>query len=574
MIKHVKSSSLARIFLFGYSIVLLPITLYFIFYNKVVLVEWEILSVSSCFLTFPIILDPVGLRFRNIVCFISACVIFYSTSYIRGEKYLSRFIWLIMLFVLSINLLVFIPRIACLLLGWDGLGIVSFALVIYYQNRKSLAAGLITVFTNRIGDVLLISAIAISVIQGHWGALYIWNHELFYLVCLCIVVAGMTKRAQIPFSSWLPAAMAAPTPVSALVHSSTLVTAGVFLLIRFYPSLSIISWFSPLVMLFSVLTLLIAGIGARLEQDIKKIIALSTLRQLGVIILALGFKLPMLSLFHLYSHALFKALLFLCAGAIIHNNNNNQDIRMFGVIAPQMPLTAACLNVANLSLCGMPFLSGFYSKDLILESSLFEQSNMLILLIIFLATGLTAAYRMRMFIVVMWNQTNFVPYHQNFDEDRTLTFPMMLLTAGAVVGGLFLQSVIREFSEVIVISIIIKNMTIVVTVMGVLLSMSLWGKVVIINNIKVSIFKYFNNLMWFLVPLSTQPVIKFPLYLGFSIYKSIDQGWLEIIGGQGAIILSRKITEINQKVQSNLISTIMLMIFTCIIVLIVISVGG
>jgi len=210
------------------------------------------------------------------------------------------------------------------------------------------------------------------------------------------MIAAITKRAQIPFSAWLPAAMAAPTPVSALVHSSTLVTAGVFLLIRFFPFLKTFRFFQPALLFISVLTLLIAGIGANYENDLKKVVALSTLSQLGVMIISLGMGMPYLALFHLYTHALFKALLFLCAGAIIHNSSNAQDIRMMGMIASQAPLTTTCINVANLSLCGAPFLSGFYSKDLILEISLFQPTSFLMVLLIFIATGITAAYSFRL----------------------------------------------------------------------------------------------------------------------------------------------------------------------------------
>ena len=209
-------------------------------------------------------------------------------------------------------------------------------------------------------------------------------------------MAGITKRAQIPFSAWLPAAMAAPTPVSALVHSSTLVTAGVFLFIRFYPTLGACHFFKPTLLFISVLTLLIAGIAANYENDLKKVIALSTLSQLGVIIISLGLGAPYLALFHLYTHALFKALLFLCAGTIIHSRDNNQDLRYAGLISKHLPYTITCMNVANLSLCGAPFLRGFYSKDLILEFSLFTPTNVFIVFLIFLATGLTSAYSFRL----------------------------------------------------------------------------------------------------------------------------------------------------------------------------------
>ena len=186
------------------------------------------------------------------------------------------------------------------------------------------------------------------------------------LIGRLVILAAMTKRAQIPFSSWLPAAIAAPTPVSALVHSSSLVTAGVYLLIRFN-ILLVNNWLGQFLLLISGLTIFMAGLGANFEFDLKKIIALSTLSQLGLIIRILAIGFYKLAFFHLLTHALFKALLFICAGAIIHNINNTQDIRLIGGLRIHIPLTSSCLNIANLALCGMPFLAGFYSKDIILE---------------------------------------------------------------------------------------------------------------------------------------------------------------------------------------------------------------
>jgi NADH-ubiquinone oxidoreductase chain 5 len=220
-----------------------------------------------------------------------------------------------------------------------------------------------------------------------------------HLIIISIIVAGITKSAQIPFSRWLPAAIAAPTPVSALVHSSTLVTAGVFLLIRFYPFLHTFSIFNPILLIISSLTILIAGTAAIIECDLKKIIALSTLSQLGVIIAAIGINFPILAFFHLLTHALFKALLFICAGSLIHHHHHTQDLRQIGNIFPQMPLTTSCLLTANIALCGIPFITGFYSKDLILEFSLFHPINYTIILIFFIATILTAAYSARIIFI-------------------------------------------------------------------------------------------------------------------------------------------------------------------------------
>lgn len=209
---------------------------------------------------------------------------------------------------------------------------------------------------------------------------------------LLIVFAGMTKRAQIPFSAWLPAAIAAPTPVSALVHSSTLVTAGVYLLIRFHKILGV----RLFLIYVSVLTLFISGLGAVYECDLKKVIALSTLSQLGVIIFSLSVGLWELAFFHLISHATFKSLLFLCAGVYIHSFNDTQDIRGLGINIFSYPVAGIYFIGCSLSICGFPFLAGFYSKDLVLE--IFFNGKMPIFRVILLVIGVifTVVYRVRL----------------------------------------------------------------------------------------------------------------------------------------------------------------------------------
>jgi len=214
-------------------------------------------------------------------------------------------------------------------------------------------------------------------------------------VNLFIIIAGITKSAQIPFSRWLPAAIAAPTPVSALVHSSTLVTAGVYLFIRFFYYLRNYYWFGEFILYISIITTIISGICALYEYDIKKIIALSTLRQLGVIIISLSLGLPMLALFHLYTHAMFKALLFMCGGNIIHCFRGKQDIRQIRNVYKLIPVTRTFLNVSNIALCGLPFLAGFYSKDLIIEGLITGSINMLLLILGLLGVCLTVLYSIR-----------------------------------------------------------------------------------------------------------------------------------------------------------------------------------
>ena len=556
-----KSSSISSAILLIYSLAIFPITLGFIINDKSILFEWTIIQISSCSITLILILDSISLSFRNTVCLISGCVMLFSSSYMSHDPFLKRFTWLVILFVMSINLLVFIPRLPALLLGWDGLGIVSFALVIYYQNTKSLAAGILTVLANRIGDVIILISIGLLVLQGHWNILLIWDFHMSFMAIITITVAAITKRAQIPFSRWLPAAMAAPTPVSALVHSSTLVTAGIFLVIRFYPFLSTSRAFITALLFISVLTLLIAGLGANFENDLKKVIALSTLSQLGVIIMSLGIGIPSLALFHLYTHALFKALLFLCAGTIIHNSSNRQDIRSMGIIFCQAPLTISCINVANLSLCGAPFLRGFYSKDLILEVALFNSTNFLMILLIFLATGITAAYSLRLSFCSLWGRLKANPFHAKQEKDAYINWATTILTLAAIVAGFFLQTIFADFNPMpFILPFNYKIATISVIILGLFLAIVLWATPEGDKNI--SKYKFFLTTMWFLAPISAQPLTKISMLFGTQLIKSVDQGWLEILGGQGAALTMSNLRTMNQRLQIKSFNFFILLIVT------------
>nr|YP_003204808.1 NADH dehydrogenase subunit 5 [Monoplex parthenopeus]ACF04889.1 NADH dehydrogenase subunit 5 [Monoplex parthenopeus] len=548
MFAKLKSSSISSLFLLVYSSLLLPMTMTFLYTQNCILFEWSIMQMSSCMISIIFIIDSISLSFSNIVSLISGCVMMFSSSYMSHDPFLKRFTWLVMLFVFSMNLLVFIPSLPSLLLGWDGLGIVSFALVIYYQNTKSLGAGMITVLANRIGDVMILISIALLVLQGHWAITLMWDFHLSMWAGMTVTIAAMTKSAQIPFSSWLPAAMAAPTPVSALVHSSTLVTAGVFLLIRFFPFLNNISGFKSILLFLSVLTLLMAGIGANYENDLKKVIALSTLSQLGVMMMSLAMGMPYLALFHLYTHALFKALLFLCAGTIIHNSSNTQDIRHMGMISQQAPLTISCMNIANLSLCGAPFLSGFYSKDLILEFSLVSPSNMIMVLLIFLATGMTAAYSLRLSFCSLWDHMKSSPYHSKMEMDPYINWATTILALTAISAGFFMQTIFITFSPIpFVMPMTYKYMTIAVITMGVFSASMVWD--MSFSTKSMNKMKFFLATMWFLAPISSQPLTKFSMLLGTNMMKSIDLGWMEILGGQGSNMLLSNLSRQNQTIQ-------------------------
>nr|YP_010146836.1 NADH dehydrogenase subunit 5 [Yininemertes pratensis]QQP01065.1 NADH dehydrogenase subunit 5 [Yininemertes pratensis] len=506
--------------------------------------SWEICFLGGASVAVDFIFDWVSLSFGGVVLLISASVMVFTCEYMKEDIFLPRFSWLVFLFVLSMSFVIFIPNLVAILLGWDGLGLVSFLLVIYYQNYKSLAGGMLTVLMNRVGDVMILLSIGFLCKEGAWHIFYLYGDSEVWLVCLFILVAGMTKSAQIPFSSWLPAAMAAPTPVSALVHSSTLVTAGVFLLIRFFNCLQVVWWFQPLLLLVATMTMLMAGIAANLENDLKKVIALSTLSQLGVMMAALGIGAWKLSLFHLYTHAMFKALLFLCAGAFIQRSQHNQDLRLFGMVWGRAPVIVSCLHVSNLALCGAPFLAGFYSKDMILESGLFLEANWGVLFMVFLATGMTVSYSVRLSYLSLWGTFGFFSSHNWEGESAKELVPVMVLMGGAVIGGSFFMWVFFYGEGNFLLSGSAKLVTLVVVLVGGIIGWVM-NDLSSVSEIEFSVVRnksYFGLVyMWFLVYVSTQGVVQNSLWVGKSFLYQGDRGWLEVLGGLGSYSLIKKI---------------------------------
>lgn len=548
---------LAFIFLFFLSLITFTVRLSFLLFEKIYFIEWEIFSLNSRMLEIVFIFDWIGLMFISFVLFISSLVIFYRKDYIRGDLNLNRFIILVLLFVFSIVILILSPNLIRILLGWDGLGLVSYCLVIYYQNIKSYNAGILTALSNRLGDVAFLLAIAWILNYGSWN--FIFYLELIKLdleieiVSLFIVFAAITKSAQIPFSSWLPAAIAAPTPVSALVHSSTLVTAGVYLLIRFnllFEGTNL----RKILLLVAGLTMFIAGLGANFEFDLKKIIALSTLSQLGLIIRILSLGFPKLAFFHLLTHALFKALLFICAGVIIHNIKNSQDIRDIRSLVFFIPVTVSCLNIANLALCGLPFLSGFYSKDLILEIVLIINLNFFSGVLFFFSTGLTVSYSFRLFYYSFLKFISQSSLNILNDESFIIHKRIVCLLGFAIVGGSIINWLIFPFLPIICLTFFLKLLTLLTCLIGGSIGVLL-AKVrdyhIKNKSFNYYFFSYFSRVMWFLPFLSTVGVAYVPLNQGFQIFKTLDQGWLEFFGIQYLYIYFIKFSQILQVLQVN-----------------------
>nr|ALO77597.1 NADH deshydrogenase subunit 5 [Scraptia sp. SCR01] len=518
------------------SIFFFILSLFFLILDVCYFIELEMLMINSNLIVMTILLDWMSSLFMSFVLFISSMVIFYSKEYMGGDYNINRFILLVSMFVLSMMLLIISPNLISILLGWDGLGLVSYCLVIYYQNLKSFNAGMLTALSNRIGDVALLMSIAWMLNFGSWNYIFyleeLKSSKIMFIISLLVVLAGMTKSAQIPFSSWLPAAMAAPTPVSSLVHSSTLVTAGVYLLIRF--NFCFNEFIIYMLLLVSMMTMFMSGLGANFEFDLKKIIALSTLSQLGLMMSILclgGYK---LAFFHLLTHALFKALLFMCAGNVIHNLLNCQDIRYMGNLVMFMPITFCYFNISNLALCGLPFLAGFYSKDLIVEFMSMEYLNIFVYLIFYMSIGLTVSYSMRLVYYSCLGCNNMMSYLNCQEEGYTMIKGMSGLIFLVIIMGSILSWLIFSSMYIIILPFFLKMMTLFMIIMGGLIGyeiskFSINYKNLSFLNQKMS---FFLASMWNMPYMSTLMLIFNFLLFGKFFYKNLDQNWSEFFGSQ------------------------------------------
>uniref|UniRef100_A0AAU7YS97 NADH-ubiquinone oxidoreductase chain 5 n=1 Tax=Rhopalus tibetanus TaxID=3151528 RepID=A0AAU7YS97_9HEMI len=538
------------VFILGF--IFFVVGLYFISLDYLIFMDWEIVTLNSCSFTMTLLLDWMSLLFMGSVMFISSMVIYYSDNYMMNDINKLRFLILVLFFILSMMFMIISPNLVSILLGWDGLGLVSYCLVIYFQTCKSYNAGMLTVLTNRIGDVCILLGIAWLFNNGGWHFfyhnfyVYSWG---FYLYIL-IVIAAFTSSAQIPFSSWLPAAMAAPTPVSALVHSSTLVTAGVYLMIRF--SSFIYNYNLTLFLLISILTMFMSGLCANFEYDLKKIIALSTLSQLGLMMSILFMGFCNVAFFHLLTHAFFKALLFLCAGLIIHCMNDSQDIRYMGLLVNHFPYTSTCFMISNLSLCGLPFLSGFYSKDMALEFMTLNYFNTFIYLLFFISVGLTVSYSMRLIYYCMIGCSGLMPCSCYYESPGMMRSMLFLVYMG-VLGGSMLSWFMFPYLLPVIIPLECKFMPLMFVIFGgwmgyEMSSMYFSGSVFGLN---FNLLTHFLGNMWFMPSFSTYMIYNKGLVLSNSYSDFMDMGWGEYIMSNLLLIYMMYLSKLNLFYQNN-----------------------
>nr|YP_009973280.1 NADH dehydrogenase subunit 5 [Pseudocolochirus violaceus]QNH92623.1 NADH dehydrogenase subunit 5 [Pseudocolochirus violaceus] len=507
-----------------------------------------------------IFLDNNFIFFLTTAIIVSWSIIEFSIYYMENDPLANNFYRLLTIFLLNMLILTSSNNLFIFFIGWEGVGFLSFLLISWWFTRNNAnTAALQAIIYNRIGDIGIITLIAsILITSNGWNItnISLLNNSLNWqnLILITALLAAIGKSAQFSLHPWLPAAMEGPTPVSALLHSSTMVVAGVFLLIRI-SELTTNTLFLLLCSITGVITAIFAATSAFRQHDIKKIIAYSTTSQLGLMVLSIGLGYPNIALFHICTHAFFKAMLFLCSGSIIHSHNNEQDLRKISNINNSLPITSACLILGSIALMGIPFLSGFFSKDLILESIINIPTNTIFFILATTATFLTAAYSFRIITLCFQNNTNNNPLNPTNEENPSLYHPLTRLTIGTIVYGWLLSNWLINIPPLFPLPII-KNTPLTITIFGAIIASTI---ILTINtNIKTTFFTntwFFNNILH----TTTNNIISNTALIMTT--RTFDRGWNESIGGQGIFLLNKKITQASNSIQSGYIKQYLLSIF-------------
>lgn len=492
--------------------------------------------------------DLYSVVFTSIALYITYNIVSFSQYYMSSDQNIHNFTRLLNIFLLAMIVLISANNAFQLLIGWEGVGFLSFLLIGWWFTRfDANTRALQAIIYNRIGDIgILLAAGWLLTTTSSWkfDSLFVlcntssFDSSLFLWGCL---LAATGKSAQFGLHPWLPAAMEGPTPVSALLHRSTMVVAGIFLLIRISPLLDLNPLFRQAALLLGAVTAFFAASCAITQHDIKKIVAFSTTSQLGLMMVSIGLSLPTVAFFHICTHGFFKAMLFLCSGSVIHNSSDEQDLRKNRGLAFNLPVTSACLTLGRMALTGVPFLAGFYSKDLIFELALLSPANFIGISLAVIATTLTATYRARIILYSFSNVVSVNPLTPTSEESLYLTTPIKNLAVGATLVGWALRPLIY-LSSPLPLTLPLKTITIIIAILGFSLAIYSSKKTIVsmpFRGFFTSLW-YFSNIFHHTNSFST-------LSSRYNLLTRLaDFGWSERMGAQG---LSTRTTSLSKKTQ-------------------------
>jgi len=480
-------------------------------FAQVRMFDW--IPVADLNVGFGLRLDPLSITFVLLITGVGSLIHIYSVGYMAHDPERRRFFAYLNLFVAAMLLLVLGDGFVTLYAGWEGVGLASYLLIGFWSDRRSAATAAKKAFVmNRVGDVGLLLAIFLlfknlgttsyTGVFGGIGDLAARSPGTVTLIAVLLLLGACGKSGQVPLQAWLPDAMEGPTPVSALIHAATMVTAGVYLIARSNPIFNLTADGQLVVSIVGAVTLLVGCIAGCAKDDIKRVLAWSTVSQIGYMFLAVGLGAGVygLAIVHLLTHGFFKAALFLGAGSVMHAMNDDVDMRRMGGLIRRMPITFAVMTCGYLAIIGFPFLSGFYSKDPIIEAAFAAggAKGWILGLAAMIGAGITAFYMSRMMIMTFlgdarWKQLESTgedarPYHPH-EAPAVMTIPMILLAVGALGAGAFLaighrlvgflSPVVGEFAENQALPIsaaAITVITLVLVALGVLLAYLMVGR--------------------------------------------------------------------------------------------------